>query len=270
MIICNIPIKAAQTLTIVSDWFRRYLTSPSGTNSNAQVGLVYFSYEPDFEFLRLSILSATRFLDQQRIKSIHIFIDQKKPFTEIQENTLFELNNKIVFEPIFNFSWASTDTTEAELKAFSIVSNTLCDEDMIAKVDSDILFMPSQRLEEILCSDTDAVGDGHHVGYQYAQGGLYFIRNNVFKKAFNKIIREKIIAAENEVDNKGEDIVISQLLLNAGYPFYLSRFMLFPDEYSLIKHFSHLLQKEFFALHFVKDKQKMSSYLAALNETNPG
>ncbi len=262
MIICNIPVKVTQTLTILNDWRKRYFYKNTGLNRDAKVALIYFSYEPDFEYLYLSLKSATQFIDNDLVKSIFIFIDQKKPFTQEQQSALHKLNNKVQFKPIYNFSWASTETTLAELGAFKTVADTLNNEDLLAKVDSDILFMQSDRLQSLLTSDYNAIGDGHHVDYKYAQGGLYFIRKKLFHEKLEPLIdRKSIEAAEDSINNKGEDIVISELLRSTGNPYYLTRFMLFPDEYSKTKIFSAALRKEFFSLHFVKDKQKMPTLI---------
>jgi hypothetical protein len=235
-------------------------------HQNAKLNFVYFSYQPDFEYLYLSIESLVNSQNKNDLRKIYVFIDQKAPFVEHELCVLKALSNKITFLPVYNFSWASTATTMAEICSFKQVMENAEAEDLIVKVDSDIVFFRNSKLKRLLHSKYVAIGDGHHLNYEYAQGGLYMFRKYIGKEIFNDIDEETIIACEKQCKNKGEDKVLSTLFANYKLPFYLTRLMIFPDEYSLIKRLNKFIRWEFCCGHFVKDKDNMKELNKMFNE----
>lgn len=266
MLICNVPVKASHVHIIIIDWFRNLFMWAYAKHKNAKFNFVYFSYQPDFDYLYLSIKSLVNSQDKTTVRNIYVFIDQKSPFNESEINQLQELSNDIIFLPVFNFSWASTETTMAEISSFQQVMENAQNNDFIVKVDSDIVFFKNTKLTRLLTSKHIAVGDGHHLNYQYAQGGLYMFRKYIGEKVLGNMDEQTIIACEKQCDNKGEDKVLSTLFLNRKFPFYLTRLMIFPDEYSLLKEVNCFLRWEFCCGHFVKDKDNMKTYNKLFNE----
>jgi len=266
MLINNVPIKVSHMHIIVFDWLKNLLMLPSLKHKGAKFNFVYFSYQPDFQYLYLSIKSLVDTQDQNFLRNIYVFVDQKAPFSESELNDLQLLSNAITFLPVYNFSWASTATTMAEICSFKQVMEHAENNDLIVKVDSDIVFFKNSKLTRLLTSKHLVIGDGHHLDYKYAQGGLYMFRKYIGEKVLGDIDEKTIIACEQQCDNKGEDKVLSTLFSNNNFPFYLTRLMIFPDEYSLIKKLNKLLRWEFCCGHFVKDKDNMTTINKMFNE----
>jgi len=266
MIFNNVPVKFNQLHIIMCDWVNNLFMQTCEKNSQAQFAFVYFSYEPDFEYLYLSVKSLVETVNENQIKAVYLFVDQKAPFDSGQLKELENICPKIVFKKVFDFSWASTETTLAEISSFTQVIEDTLDHDLIVKVDSDIVFFKNQKLKRILKSKYNAIGDGHHLDYRYAQGGMYMIRRILAKQVFHNIEKSHIKQCEKQCGTKGEDRVISTLLKNNGTPFYLTRLMLFPDEYSRIFKLNRFLRWEFCSGHFVKDKENMGQYTTLFNE----
>ncbi|AFS38151.1 hypothetical protein [Alteromonas macleodii] len=258
MLIFNVPIKASDSFRIVADWISNLVIKPVKKNANAKFHFVYFSYKPDFDYLNLSIQSLVNHIDSEKIGSVNLFVDQKAPFNTNQIDKLKKICPKLAIHRVYEFAWASTETTMAEITSFLKVCENAEEHDFIVKVDSDILFFRNKRLSRMLTSKYDAVGDGHHLQYKYAQGGLYMIRAAVIRDVFNTIEKKHVKEVELHCGTKGEDRVISTLLAQAESPFYLTRLMLFPDEYKIMKKLPKLVRWEFCAKHFVKDKHNMS------------
>lgn len=260
MQIFNTPVKIGHTPTIVLDWIRNAFMRKEHKHRNSKYTFVYFSYEPDFEFLSLSLRSLMCAVSSKYIRSVYLFVDQKAPFSLAQLDSLKGICDVLIVEKIYDFSWASTETTLAEMNAFVVASQGDYDTDFVAKVDSDILFFRNTKLKRLLHSKHAAVADGHHLDYKYGQGGFYMIRKSIIKKLFNSVASDDIKLCEIQCQSLGEDRVISTYLKNKDRAFYLTRLMLFPDEYSLVNRLSAFVRWEFCTFHFVKDKQRMSQY----------
>jgi len=266
MLISNVPIKASHIHIILFDWLKNLFMFSSLKHKNAKFNFVYFSYQPDFEFLYLSIKSLVDTQGQNDLRNIYVFVDQKAPFNDNELNQLKTLSNVITFLPVYNFSWASTATTMAEISSFQQVMIHAEIDDFIVKVDSDIVFFKNSKLTRLLTSKHLVIGDGHHLDYKYAQGGLYMFRKHVGERILCDVDEKTIIACEKQCDNKGEDKVLSTLFSNGNFPFYLTRLMLFPDEYSQIRKLNRFLRWEFCCGHFVKDKDNMKTINKIFNE----
>lgn len=235
------------------------------TSATRKFSFIYFSYSQDFDYLTLSLRSLVRFVPDSLIESVHLFVDTKGVFSEQQIDILTECCPAIHLHEVEDFSWASTETTLAELRAFQEVAQMIPSSGIISKVDSDILFIPNRRLQRIANRSQATIGDGHYTGYQYAQGGLYFIDSEVVRELYSEgSLVAAIKTAECKCGQNGEDAVISEILRNRGTGFKLRRFMLFPDEYRRTKSFTHKFLREFCALHCVQDKTSMRGLLELL------
>ena len=266
MILFNIPIKVSHIPIIITDWLRNSNMRQSSIHKDAKFSFVYFSYQPDFPYLSVSLKSLAAAVDPELIRNVVLFVDQKAPFSDEEREYMNKLCPKLIFETVTNFSWASTETTLAEIESFKKVTELTEKYDFIVKVDSDIVWFRNKKLPRLLRSKYQAVGDGHHLNYEYAQGGLYMIRQHIVKAVFDNITPEIIKRCEEQCGTAGEDMVLSTLLDNRKSPFYLTRLMLFPDEYRLVSGINRCIRWEFCAAHFVKDKDSMAKFYDSLNK----
>ena len=266
MIIKSIPIKTSHVHIIVTDWIKNLFMKPDIKHDNAKFSFVYFSYQPDFKYLLTSLTSLAGSIDGQKIRNVFVFVDQKAPFNEEERQILSNACPKLVFEKVFDFSWASTKTTMAEIESFKKVIEQSQPTDFLVKIDSDIVLFKNTKLNRLLTSQYMAVGDGHHLDYKYIQGGMYMFRCDLGKRIFENIDENIIKSCEIQCGTAGEDRVISTLFKNKGAAFYLTRLMLFPDEYTLIKRLNNFLRWEFCAAHFVQDKDSMKNFHKTFNE----
>jgi len=227
---------------------------------------VYFSYQPDFQYLKLSIQTLIHNVPPNILDGVVIAVDQKSPFNTSQESELIDIYTKLSFIPIHNFSWGSAISTYEELKIFSTISHSLINPyDYLVKVDSDVLFLPSSTWLRVAKWFQPAIGDGHFTQYRYAQGGLYMLTRSVISDVLSQATIEQIDNINHKTDSVGEDSSISEYLRLNSHPFYFIRLMLFPDEYKHIQRINRRTNSEFVAMHFHKDKSNMNEYAIKFN-----
>ena len=261
MILFQVPIHAKHTLKIIKNWCwdLAHLKKSKKNSAPAKFSFVYFAYQPDFEYMLLSLKSLVKNVDH--LADIFLFIDQKAPFSQSEEQAFIAVYPNIKLRPVYNFSWASIETTMAEINSFLEVSKQSNDEDYLVKVDSDILFLAGSKFERIAYSGIDTFGDTRHINYQYYQGGLYGIKHKLVKEAFGTASASDFEAiAKDWHGNLGEDLAVSERLRRKGISLNNTRLMLFPSEYPKIKRANKFLRWEFAALHFIKDKENMEYY----------
>lgn len=260
MIVLNTPIQPKFAHLALGSWLRDIFRKKN-IFPDAKFNVVYFSYRPDFEYLVYSIKSLLKNTDENDIRNIFIYIDQKDIFTKEQEATLSLLSKKISFRAIYNFEWGSPKSTLSELECYLTLSKEIAEpNDFLIKVDSDIIFIKSNKLGKLLKSNLHAVGDSHFLGYKFIQGGMYMIRLGEIIKQFSSVTLNDIEKIAKDIRSVGEDKVISTIFKRNGTEFNISRLMLFPDEYKRIKKRTLLTRWEFCAMHFHHDKENMAKY----------
>lgn len=266
MIILNWPLSIS-SLHKSAYWYGKALLHPlfpgkqGACLDRGKINFVYFSYRPDFECLMYSIRSLLRHVPAGKLGKIYIAEDQKLPFLDEQRSIISDLYEGIRMHPISNFSWGSAESTLAEIEFFKQVSDDLdSDCDFMAKIDSDVVLFGGQKLVRLLESNLQAVGDGHFVGYRYAQGGLYLIRKALIDSVLSPVRMDDVLESMDATGLVGEDVSISYLLEKSGHPFFLTRLMLFPLEYNRIKKINGLVRGEFVGAYFHKDKENLIAY----------
>jgi len=260
MFVLGTPIPIKFIHETLFDWVRCLGMKSVDTNENARLHFVYFSYRPDYEYLKLSIESLMNSIADKYIGSVHLFEDQKAPFSNEEISQLKKLCPNLVMQKVENFSWASPESTLAEINCFAKVSEGGNRNDMVVKVDSDILFFKSDKLIRILKSRLSNVGDGHNEHYRFAQGGLYLIRAWLIRDVLAKVTMDEIMQVVKKNDSVGEDKTISRLLKERGHPFFLTRLMLYPSEYQRVVKLNAFNRWDFCSAHFVRDKDNMEQY----------
>ena len=260
MIIFNTPIPAKHVLKTFMDWSTQCLMTLADKPSSGQkIHFVYFSYQPDFHYLMLSLKSLLCSIDHELIGSINVFIDQKAPFSEPQTKALQAIYEEAIFHKVEHFDWASIESTFEELKCFDKVSANANAKDLIAKVDSDILFFKSTKLKRLLFSNYACIGDGHSEQYKFMQGGLYLLRKSLLDKIIQDVDLDTVSKVGAQLNTNAEDRIISKLA-SEKTNVLMTRLMLFPSEYQQLNYLSTFNRWDFICGHFVKDKERMQSY----------
>lgn len=262
MMIFGCPVGVRDVLKIARDQglriYHKFQPKPSG-----KVHMIYFSCAKDIGMLKISLNSLMR-LEPEIIGKIYLVVDSKGPFTYEQEGELKKIVPEIEFHHLGKIDWASIDTLKTELKIFGIVADSAKSEDHLAKVDSDILFFNSAKLKESMSSAALFVGDGHYSKYKYAQGGLYLMRKSLAMN-LSRASQAEILEAIKECGSMAEDLVVSALVRRRTDKIWLTRLMLFPDEYEKTNLSSCWVRKEFCSLHFVHRKIDMPEYARRLD-----
>ena len=258
MIVAGVPIALRELHHLVQGWLRLRLLRPGARAAAARLNFLYFSYAPDFDCLHLSLQTLICAVAPDLLGRVVLAEDQKAPFSQQQRAALQALSPSLHVVPVRDFEWGSPRSTHAELQIFQQVCSLLPDpEDLLVKVDSDVLFVRNDKWRRLLRSSAHAIGDGHYLQHRFAQGGLYMIRRRIVDTTLSKVTLEEVEKVAKAIDSVGEDMAISQLLANHGHPFLFTRMMLFPDEYGLLNHLNAWVRREYVAFHCHKDKRNM-------------
>jgi hypothetical protein len=248
-------IASDQICRIVHKWYPK----PA-----CKIHFVYFSCASDFLLLELSLKSLVH-LQSDWLGTIFVVVDSKGPFSEEQQLKLKRIVPSLKFLELGRIDWASIHTLRTELQAFSIAASQAHPQDFIAKVDSDILFFSSAKLEEVSVCGADFVGDGHYSGYGYAQGGLYLLRAPLAASLWESAIEPELEKTIAQCLTHAEDQVISALVRRRTHNIWLTRLMLFPDEFDKTNLNGGWVRQEFSALHFVHKKAEMPKFAIQLD-----
>jgi len=141
-------------------------------------------------------------------------------------------------------------------QAYALVAKDCNDQDIIARVDSDVFFFNDRIFRMVERSDADLIGDGHFVNFQYAQGGCYFFRASAIRKINDLIRNETMEKLTQEVNIIVEDIVASHFTRRLGLKTWLTWFMMFPDELRNAGGLTKWQRRKFSCIHFVMKNKK--------------
>jgi hypothetical protein len=270
MIVCGVPIAAREIHHLLRGWLKmaQLRTDPDATG--ARLNFLYFSYAPDSPYLELSLRTLTGAIPAELLGRVIVAEDQKAPFNPEQLGRLHSVFADLDIRPIHDFQWGSPRSTHAELQLFKQIAAELAHpKDLLVKVDSDVLMLPNDKWRRVLYSNAPAIGDGHYLRFEYAQGGLYMIRKACIEGTLAPVTLRTVEDVAQAIDSVGEDMAISELLRRADQPFFLTRMMLFPEEYRPLSALNPLVRQEFMALHCHKDKTNME-YLCTKFGLLPG
>ena len=265
MMILGVPVPLRSIHRFVADLLKVELWSRR--QNPARIGpflhLVFFSCARDFEPLCLAFRSIRR-LRPQLVKSAIVYVDDKDPFDDEQRSLLQTRMPGLSFGESHGFAWASMGTLETELDAFAAVGQRAEPGDFVVKVDSDILFFSARKLALFPALSYDFIGDGHHEGYRYSQGGLYLIRADLARQLAYEKVETRLKAIVDRLGGTSEDLVVYNLVKELEKRILLTNLMLFPGEYERARLTGGILGKLFVAIHFVRRKHEMGHYLSRI------
>lgn len=262
MIISEVPVQLRELHHLSWWWLRFRFLAADRRTAGAKLNFLYFSYEPDFDYLLLSMKSLRHGVNRELIGQVFLVVDQKAPFSARQIAAFQDIFPTLHVLPIFNFEWGSARSTFEELGMFKTVCASLPSPfDLLVKVDSDVLFLRNDKWRKLLCSRAAAIGDGHFLQHRCAQGGLYMLRRHLIQNVFWDTSLADLESVVKKIDSHGEDRAISYMLRRSGNAFFFTRMMLFPDEYRGISRLGSWVRREFLALHCHKDKTSMAALI---------
>jgi len=224
--------------------------------------LCYFSCRSYFRFLYCALHSLTLAAGQIRFEVI-VFSDTEQPLSAAQIDALGELIPGIRVIPWpKSMGWGATQIGWI-WKAYALAAEGAADDDVIARVDSDVYFFNDRIFRAVERSSVDLVGDGHFVDFKYCQGGCYFFRVRAIREISAFLAQRSL---PDELDAAGinvEDIAADHFAKSTGQRIWMTWFMMFPDELRNAGGLTRWQRWKFSCLHFVmKNKTAMiESYL---------
>ena len=219
--------------------------------------LCYFSCQSYFRYLYCSLHSLTLVARDIRFEVI-VFSDIDQPLSAEQIAALGELIPGIRVIPWpKSMGWGATQIGWI-WKAYALAAEGAADDDVIARVDSDVYFFNDRIFRAVERSSADLIGDGHFVGFKYCQGGCYFFRTKAIREIVTFLSQRSL---PDELDAAGinvEDIAADHFAKAIGQRIWMTWFMMFPDELHNAGGLNRWQRWKFSCLHFVmKNKAAM-------------
>lgn len=219
--------------------------------------LCYFSCQSYFRYLYCALHSLTLVARDIRFEVI-VFSDIDQPLSTEQIVALGELIPGIRVIPWpKSMGWGATQIGWI-WKAYALAAEGAADDDVIARVDSDVYFFNDRIFRAVERSSADLIGDGHFVGFKYCQGGCYFFRTKAIREIVTFLSQRSL---PDELDAAGinvEDIAADHFAKAIGQRIWMTWFMMFPDELRNAGGLNRWQRWKFSCLHFVmKNKAAM-------------
>lgn len=247
----RLPTRYRQLPNKVYDAFFRIILR--ARKSKGKIYPVYFSCGNHFKYLFISLKSLEE-IGSKCIGNVYLYIDKDDFISGKQKVKLKKLSLDVVIRKTkYKMSWGGLKLIKNELEAFEEVHSEIRSEDYIAKVDSDIVFISDFIFKYVLASGKDLVGEGAFTNYKYSQGGLYFLKSR-FVPNITKYTDKNFKVEDPKV---GEDKFIFNLVQRNTDSIWLTKFMMFREEFDKIKEITGEWKKKFSVIHFADCKNKM-------------
>ena len=257
-----LPIRIRQAPNLVRALWQRAQVLQRPARPERHFHLCYFSCHSYFAYLYCALDSLARHVDVSY--TVHLFNDSQQPLDEAQ---LALLRQRV--PQLRVYLWPKSMGWGAEQiswiwKAYAIAAENAADDDIVARVDSDVFFFNDRIFQAVQRSRADVIGDGHFVGFEYCQGGCYFLRAAAVRRINDWLSSRDLPAAVAEAAVPVEDVAMTHFATQAGLNIWQTWFMMFPDELRNAGGLTAWQRRKFSCLHFVmKNKAGMlDAYLA--------
>jgi len=219
--------------------------------------LCYFSCESYYHYLYCALHSLKTTL-QGVPHRVLVFSDTDMPLTPVQIEGLQQLMPGLRVIPWpKSMGWGAQQISNI-WQAYALAAQDAADDDIIARIDSDVFFFNDRIFQAAARSDADFVGDGHFVDFRFCQGGCYFLRARAVRAVLGLLARETMEQLAKEVHVVVEDVMAHHLVQRAGLRTWMTWFMMFPDELRIAGGLTDWQRWKFSCVHFVmKNKNKM-------------
>lgn len=224
-----LPIRLRHFPHFIKQTVDRALVLRRPKNSNRTFHLCYFSCQSYFKYLYCSLHSLVEHGRNVNYKII-IFSDDEQPLSEDQISAIKALipSAQVIPWPK-SMGWGSKQISWI-WRAYQIAADGAKDDDIVARVDSDVFFFNDTIFRVVERSDADMVGDGHYVDFQYCQGGCYFFRVSAVNQICASLASEPIDEILKGIDIIVEDVAAYHFAQRLGLKIWQVWFMMFPDE----------------------------------------
>lgn len=252
-----LPIRLQQFPQFVKQTIERSLVLRRTPNSNRTFHLCYFSCQSYFKYLYCSLHSLIEHGRDITYKVI-IFSDEEQPLSQAQISAIKILvpSVQVIAWPK-SMGWGSKQISSI-WHAYEIAAKGAKDEDIVARVDSDVFFFNDTIFRVVERSNADLVGDGHYVNFEYCQGGCYFFRASAVRQICALLTTEPIETILNDANIVVEDVAASYFAQRLGLKTWHVWFMMFPDELRNAGGLTPWQRWKFSCAHFVmKNKTAM-------------
>jgi hypothetical protein len=187
-------------------------------SKKSKIYLVYFSCKKHFKYLFTSLKSLEK-INSKYIGNVYLYIDKRDYLSEDNISQLKTLSLTIILRKTkHRMSWGGPNLILNELTAFKEVSQQINQNDYIAKVDSDILFISDNIFKKVTKSKFSLVGDEFihpYISYKYIIGGCYFLKNSLIPQITNYPLFEVILEVLKKTGgyiNFAEDAAVFNLI----------------------------------------------------------
>jgi hypothetical protein len=224
--------------------------------------LCYFSCRSYFRYLYCALHSLA-FAAKDIQYEVLVFSDTDQPLSPAQVEALQHLVPGLqVIEWPKSMGWGAEQIGWI-WKAYQRAAQGAADDDIIARVDSDVYFFNDRIFRAVERSEADFVGDGHFVDFAYCQGGCYFFRVDAVRKINSFLAPISLVDELARAKINVEDIAAHHFASRLGMKVQMTWFMTFPDEWRNARGLTSWQRWKFSCLHFVmKNKTVMiESYL---------
>jgi hypothetical protein len=253
----RIPVRIRQFPRFVGQTLERSLILRRPLSNSPTFHLCFFSCQSYFKYLYCSLHSLTQHAQGIRFKVL-VFSDEDMPLSAAQIDAIKALipETRVIPWPK-SMGWGATQIGSI-WRAYGLAAEGVANNDIIARVDSDVFFFNDRIFRAVARSEADLIGDGHYVNFEYTQGGCYFFRASAVRKINAVFDVEPIDSILKEIDIVVEDIAAHHFAKRLGLKIWMTWFMMFPDELRNAGGLTAWQRWKFSCLHFVmKNKAAM-------------
>lgn len=251
-----IPIRVRQFPQFVRQTVERSLILRRPAPSPRTFHLCFFSCQSYFRFLYCSLHSLVEHAGDIRYKVL-VFSDDEQPLSDAQIAAIRELVPDVRVIPWpKSMGWGATQIGWI-WRAYALAAEDAGDNDIIARVDSDIFFFNNRIFRAVERSDADLIGDGHYVYFKFCQGGCYFFRAPVVRQINAMLEAESLERVLAEGNVGVEDMAAYYFAKRLGLKIWMTWFMMFPDELRNAGKLTRWQRWKFSCVHFVMKNKVM-------------
>jgi hypothetical protein len=239
---------------------RRQRAVAARNSSGGGVHFVGFTCGRHFPLLECALESLLR-VHSPDIRKIHLFIDDSDFLDASQTRYLERLSPLIAITRWPRFTGWGFDAVRLQFRTFAEVAKRVAPGDYVAKMDSDLVFISTWIVALALRSGADIVGDGRYIDFDYAQGGCFFLSRPLALRLEEYCLPGVMESMFPAAAHPPEEHVLREVARRERARVWLTRFMMFPDEFEptlrrrgdfVARHAS-----KFCVLHFLRDKETM-------------
>ena len=219
--------------------------------------LCFFSCQSYFRYLYCSLHSTVNHAGGIRYKVL-VFNDDEQPLSAEQIDAILDLipAARVIPWPK-SMGWGAKQIGSI-WRAYALAAEDAADDDLIARVDSDVFFFNDTIFQAVARSDADLIGDGHYTSFEYCQGGCYFFRASAVRR-INALLETETLERVLADGHVGvEDVAASYFARRLGLKIWMIWFMMYPDELRNAGGLTGWQRWKFSCLHFImKNKAAM-------------